>query len=185
MMKLWQKKLDAIYGTINGNPVVRVIWGQSRNAWHFNLYYKEWTPRYDWGFTEEEVADPDSGVITIKRNWFGLPRLILERAVRPQKTESKLRDSGGTSIAKPVPTGEIEYRLMSIRGKSCILVDHSITVNEFGEPLCCAERRGQGMGQCYGHYREMDESDFELFRHEEALTRRQSSVRAAELITVS
>ncbi len=185
----WQKRLNVIYGTIDGiAPVVRVTWGQSPDTWYFNRYWKEWTPRYDWGFAERLVVDPKTKIETKHRVWIGLPRLILERALRPQtrnRQHQSHHDAQGVSVARHIPSGIIEYRLFSVGDRSGVIVQHSETRNAQGERICCATQRDTGDRICYGDYRPLDELDFEFLAREERQTQMQSRAHAAGLIVLN
>lgn len=186
-MEQWQERLNRIFGTIDGHPVVRVLWGQSPQTWQFNRYHKEYTPKYDWGYVSEFVTDPATGIDRPVRTWIGLPRLILERALKPQAetvSDQAGHDQEGYSVAKRV-NASIEYRLYTINGTRAILVQHSDVRTADGEHACCAERRRQGIGTCYGDFREMDDLDFDILLKEEKERLHQARISAAEQITLN
>lgn len=181
-MAQWQKRLNQIFGQVDGAPVVKVIWGQSPDTFFFNRYKKEWIPRFDWGYVSEYVKDPATGIDLEQRKWIGLPRLLLVRALKPQAETVQTQnghDNEGLSVAKHIPSGPLEYRLMTLGHKSGIIVQHNETLTAQGEYLCCAKRREQGINICYGDYRELDETDFTVLQREEQQAAMQHKAHAA------
>lgn len=161
-LDFWQAKLTDIFGRVNGQPMLRVVWGQSPDTWHFNRYRKDFTPKYDWGYTFEYWTPPGHTIQVQKRKWIGLPRLIVERAAKPRVVvTADTFDTDGRSVAAERLDGPVEYHILPVYG---ILLQHSSIQDRNGNSLCCARAKDAGLSKCYGAYREIDQRDIDTFK---------------------
>lgn len=158
----WQSELDAIVGVEpDGTHRWRLIWGQSSEATVWNRYSCEWMPRYPAGFTRDYVANPTTGLIELKKAWYGIPRYFVEallpRIHRNEETERPGKDPDDDPFTERRVVGP-EYVMMF-----CVTEhDHRITD---GWRRCCL-RRMRRQQTCYGKYRPPDQRDIDTLRED-------------------
>lgn len=158
----WQSELDSIVGVEDdGTKRWRFIWGQSPDTFIWNRYSNEWMPRYPAGSTVDYVANPTTGILELKRTWFGIPRLFAEALIprihRNERIERAGVDPDGDVYTERRVAGP-EYATML-----CITQHTRKMKNEWR--ACCFRRLQKGQ-TCYGYYRPPDQADIDMLRED-------------------
>lgn len=162
-LERFQAQLHNIVGVeSDGTLRWRLVWGADLNAASvWNRYSREWEPRYPAGSTRDYVANPATGVVELKKIWFGIPRYFIEallpRVRRDERIECAGEDEDGDVYTERRQTGP-EYMTMI-----CVTQhDHRMKDNW---RRCCLRRIKQGQ-TCYGRYRPPDQHDIEMLRED-------------------
>lgn len=159
----WQSELDSVVGVDDdGTKRWRLIWGQDmQNAVAWNRYSREWEPRYPAGSTRDYVANPATGIVELKKVWFGVPRYFIEALIPRVRRDERIERAGVD------PDGDVytERRLTGPEYMTMICVtQHDHRVRD-GWRLCCLRRIQKGQ-TCYGHYRPPDQADIDMLRED-------------------
>jgi hypothetical protein len=159
----WQSELNSIVGVEDdGTERWRFVWGQDmEKAIVWNRYRREWMPRYPAGHTNDYVANPATGVIEVRRVWFGVPRLFAEalipRVHRNERIERAGMDADGDVFTERRLVGPEYVTLFCI-------TQHDKRVKDNWR-FCCLRRIRKGQ-TCYGKYRPPDQQDIETLRED-------------------
>lgn len=159
----WQVELDAIVGVDDdGTKRWRIQWGQDmQNAIVWNRYSREWMPRYPAGSTVDYVANPATGVIELKKIWFGVPRYFIE-ALLPRVHRNERIERAGVDVDGDVFT---ERRIVGPEYVTMICITQHDKRIKDNWRLCCLRRIQKGQ-TCFGKYRPPDQADVETLRED-------------------
>lgn len=154
----FQSQLDGIVG-VEPDGVLRwrVVWGQNLDQTTiWDRYQKEWRPRYPAGHSKEYIANPKTGVLELKRKWYGVPRYFIEALIprihRNANAERAGVDGDGDVFTeRKLP--EPDYITMF-----CI-TQHDIRKKDEWR-ACCLRRMHKGQ-TCFGRYRAPDQIDID------------------------
>lgn len=161
----FQSGLDAIVGVDpDGAKRWRLVWGQDLDTTaDWDRYRQEWRPRYPAGFTVDYKANPATGVLEPRREWFGIPRYFIEALIpRVHRDGQEEAERAGVD-----PDGDAfaERRVIGPEYVTMLCITNHSPKNKDGWRWCCLNRVQQRK-TCYGFYRVPDEQDIEALEED-------------------
>jgi hypothetical protein len=163
----FQREIDDLVGVEpDGMHRMRIVWGQdpaTTNIW--DRYCRTYRLRYLWRRDDRQVLNPATGVLEVKHDWTGIPRLWIEAYI-PNIHHAATADSPDSREhfeADGVKVAEARDLDRGIYIPATVICMHSMLVDKSGWRPCCLKATKAGY-KCFGDYREVDAIDIDELR---------------------